>query len=43
MGTKGQLPVNPEYEYAEGLAYELTTDGETTRRPMAGAISSRAN
>lgn len=24
MGTKGQLHVNPAYEYAEGLAYELT-------------------
>jgi predicted dehydrogenase len=32
VGTKGQLHVNPAYEYAEGLAYELTTNGKTTRR-----------
>jgi predicted dehydrogenase len=32
VGTKGQLHVNPAYEYAEGLAYELTTNGRTTRR-----------
>ena len=31
VGTKGQLVVDPAYEYAEGLAYELTIDGKTTR------------
>jgi glucose-fructose oxidoreductase len=35
VGTKGQLHVNPAYEYAEGLAYELTTNGRTTRRRIA--------
>jgi glucose-fructose oxidoreductase len=32
VGTKGQLHVNPAYEYAEGLAYELTVNGKTTRK-----------
>ncbi|HVH25478.1 MAG TPA: Gfo/Idh/MocA family oxidoreductase [Vicinamibacterales bacterium] len=32
VGTKGQLHVDPAYEYAEGLAYELTIDGKTTRK-----------
>ncbi len=32
VGTKGQLRVNPAYEYAEGLAYELTVNGTTRRR-----------
>ena len=32
VGTKGQLHVNPAYEYATGLAYELTVNGKTTRR-----------
>jgi predicted dehydrogenase len=32
VGTKGQLHVNPAYEYAGGLAYELTVKGKTTRR-----------
>ena len=32
VGTKGQLSVDPAYEYAEGLAYELTVDGKTTRK-----------
>jgi predicted dehydrogenase len=32
VGTKGQLHVDPAYEYAEGLAYELTVDGRTTRK-----------
>jgi glucose-fructose oxidoreductase len=31
VGTKGDLHVDPAYEYAEGLAYELTVDGKTTR------------
>jgi glucose-fructose oxidoreductase len=32
VGTKGQLHVNPAYEYAEGLAYEMTVNGKTQRR-----------
>jgi glucose-fructose oxidoreductase len=32
VGTKGHLRVNPAYEYAEGLAYELTVKGKTTRK-----------
>ncbi len=32
VGTKGQIHVDPAYEYAEGLAYELTIDGKTTRK-----------
>ena len=32
VGTKGQLHVNPAYEYAGGLAYELSVNGKTTRR-----------
>ena len=31
VGTKGQLHVDPAYEYAEGLAYELTINGKTRR------------
>jgi len=31
LGTKGRLKMEPAYEYAEGLAYELTIDGRTTR------------
>jgi glucose-fructose oxidoreductase len=31
-GTKGQIRVDPAYEYAEGLAYELTVDGKTTKK-----------
>jgi predicted dehydrogenase len=31
LGTKGQLHVEPAYEYAEGLGYELTVNGRTTR------------
>jgi predicted dehydrogenase len=31
LGTKGQLHVDPAYEYAEALAYELTVNGEPTR------------
>jgi glucose-fructose oxidoreductase len=31
VGTKGQLHVDPAYEYAEGLAYALTVNGKTTR------------
>jgi predicted dehydrogenase len=32
VGTKGHLHVDPAYEYAEGLAYELTVNGKTTRK-----------
>jgi len=32
VGTKGQIHVDPAYEYAEGLAYALTIDGKTTRK-----------
>jgi glucose-fructose oxidoreductase len=32
VGTKGQIHVDPAYEYAEGLGYELTTNGKTTRK-----------
>ena len=35
VGTKGQLHVDPAYEYAEGLAYELTI-GEKTQRKRIG-------
>jgi predicted dehydrogenase len=35
LGTKGQVHVTPAYEYAEGLAYELTVDGRTTRKRLA--------
>jgi glucose-fructose oxidoreductase len=31
-GTKGTLCLDPAYEYAEGLAYELTIDGRTTTK-----------
>ena len=31
VGTKGQLHVDPAYEYAEGLSYELTVNGRTIR------------
>jgi glucose-fructose oxidoreductase len=32
LGTEGRLRVDPAYEYAEGLAYEITSSGRTTRR-----------
>jgi predicted dehydrogenase len=32
VGTKGQLHVNPAYEYAGGLAYEMTVNGKTQRK-----------
>jgi predicted dehydrogenase len=32
VGTKGQIRVDPAYEYAEGLAYELTVGGKTSRK-----------
>jgi glucose-fructose oxidoreductase len=32
VGTRGQVRVDPAYEYAEGLTYELTINGETTQK-----------
>ncbi len=32
VGTKGSLRMNPSYEYAEPLAYELTINEKTTRK-----------
>ena len=32
VGTKGHLHMDPAYEYAGGLGYELTINGKTTRR-----------
>ena len=32
VGTKGQIRVDPAYEYAEGLGYELTVGGRTKRK-----------
>jgi glucose-fructose oxidoreductase len=32
VGTKGDLHLQPAYEYAEPLAYELTVDGKTTKK-----------
>jgi predicted dehydrogenase len=34
VGTKGNIRVDPAYEYAEGLRYELTIDGKTQRKQM---------
>jgi len=34
VGTKGQVRVDPAYEYAQGLSYELTVDGKTTRKHL---------
>ena len=34
VGTKGMLHVDPAYEYAEGLSYELTIDGKKTRKKI---------
>ncbi len=35
VGTKGDVRVDPAYEYAEGLGYALTVDGKTTRKKVA--------
>jgi glucose-fructose oxidoreductase len=35
VGTKGDIFVKPAFEYAEGLGYELTIDGKTTRTPTS--------
>jgi predicted dehydrogenase len=32
VGTKGHLHVDPAYEYAEALAYELTVDGKSRKK-----------
>ena len=32
VGTKGQIRVDPAYEYAQGLQYELIVDGKIRRR-----------
>jgi glucose-fructose oxidoreductase len=32
VGTKGQLEVDPAYEYAEGLAYRLSVNGKSVRK-----------
>jgi glucose-fructose oxidoreductase len=32
VGTKGDIRVDPAYEYAEGLVYELTIEGKTRRK-----------
>jgi glucose-fructose oxidoreductase len=34
VGTKGQLHVDPAYEYAEGLAYQLTVGDKVTRKRL---------
>jgi predicted dehydrogenase len=34
VGTQGDLRVDPAYEYAHGLAYELTIDGKTERKTL---------
>lgn len=35
VGSKGQIHVDPAYEYAEGLEYELTIEGKTTHKRIA--------
>lgn len=32
VGTRGDIHVDPAYEYAEGLKYSLTIDGKTTKK-----------
>jgi predicted dehydrogenase len=32
VGTKGQIHVEPAYEYAEGLEYEMIIDGKSTKK-----------
>lgn len=34
LGTKGHLKVDPAFEYAEGLAYELRIGGKTQKKKM---------
>jgi glucose-fructose oxidoreductase len=35
VGTEGSLTMDPAYEYAEGLAYELKTGGRTRKKQFA--------
>jgi len=35
VGTKGDICVDPAYEYAEGLSYEITINGKTRRKRAA--------
>jgi glucose-fructose oxidoreductase len=35
VGTRGHIRVNPAYEYAAGLAYEITVNGKTTKKKIA--------
>lgn len=35
VGTKGHLHADPAYEYAEGLEYTLTIDGNTRKKSIA--------
>src|SRR5262245_3450578 len=35
VGTKGQIRVDPAFEYAEGLAYEMKLNGRVTRKRIA--------
>ena len=34
VGTKGQLHLDPAYEYAEGLGYALIIDGKKTKKTI---------
>ncbi|HET9942299.1 MAG TPA: Gfo/Idh/MocA family oxidoreductase [Terriglobia bacterium] len=34
VGSKGRIQVDPAYEYAEGLQYELVVDGKKTRKAI---------
>jgi glucose-fructose oxidoreductase len=34
VGSKGRIQVDPAYEYAEGLQYELVVDGRKTRKAI---------
>jgi glucose-fructose oxidoreductase len=34
VGTKGDIRVDPAYEYAEGLGYDLTIDGKTRHKSI---------
>jgi len=34
VGTKGQIHVDPAYEYAEGLGFELIANGKKTRKTV---------
>jgi predicted dehydrogenase len=35
VGTKGQIRVDPAYEYAEGLRFEITVDGKKKEKAIA--------